>query len=31
MTITDVALWEKVGGRSGSYRRNLLDDQGLDL
>jgi cyclic pyranopterin phosphate synthase len=31
MTITDVALWEKVGGRSGTYRRNLLDDQGLDL
>jgi cyclic pyranopterin phosphate synthase len=21
MTITDVALWEKSGGRSGDYRR----------
>jgi hypothetical protein len=21
MTITDLALWEKTGGRSGTYRR----------
>ena len=29
MTIGDVALWEKTGGRSGTYRRAPLDD--LDL
>ena len=29
MTITDVALWEKSGGRSGSYRRGEpLNSQG---
>ena len=29
MTITDVALWEKSGGRSGSYRRGeQLNSQG---
>lgn len=27
MTITDVALWEKTGGRSGTYKRALLDGQ----
>ncbi len=27
MTITDLALWEKTGGKSGSYRR-VADDQG---
>jgi cyclic pyranopterin phosphate synthase len=26
MVISDIALWEKTGGRSGSYRRALLDD-----
>ena len=30
MVITDVALWEKTGGRSGTYRRGPLDDD-LDL
>jgi hypothetical protein len=30
MTIGEIALWEKTGGRSGTYRRGpLLDD--LDL
>ena len=29
MTIGDVALWEKTGGRSGTYRRAPLDE--LDL
>jgi cyclic pyranopterin monophosphate synthase len=29
MTIGDIALWEKTGGRSGTYRRAPLDD--LDL
>lgn len=31
MTIGDVALWEKLGGRSGTYRRtpNAEDDYGL--
>jgi cyclic pyranopterin monophosphate synthase len=26
MTIGDIALWEKTGGRSGTYRRGPLDD-----
>jgi cyclic pyranopterin phosphate synthase len=30
MTITDVALWEKAGGRSGTFRREP-DDDGFDL
>ena len=30
MVIGDVALWEKTGGRSGTYRRGPLDDD-LDL
>jgi len=29
MVISDVTLWEKTGGRSGSYRRDPTDD--LDL
>jgi cyclic pyranopterin monophosphate synthase len=28
MVIGDVALWEKTGGRSGSYRRGPLDGDG---
>ena len=32
MLIGDIALWEKTGGRSGSYRRALdLDDDSLGL
>ena len=30
MTITDIYLVEKTGGRSGTYRRGPLDDD-LDL
>jgi cyclic pyranopterin monophosphate synthase len=30
MTITDVALWEKTGGRSGTFRREP-DNDGFDL
>jgi cyclic pyranopterin phosphate synthase len=30
MTIGDVALWEKTGGRSGTFRREPLDPE-LDL
>ena len=30
MTVGDLALWEKTGGRSGTYRRGPLDDD-LDL
>ena len=30
MVIGDVALWEKTGGRSGTYRRGPLDED-LDL
>ena len=30
MVIGDIALWEKTGGRSGTYRRGPLDDD-LDL
>ena len=30
MVIGDVALWEKTGGRSGTYRRGPLEDD-LDL
>jgi hypothetical protein len=29
MVIGDIALWEKTGGRSGSYRRT--DDLDADL
>jgi hypothetical protein len=29
MTIGDIALWEKTGGRSGTYRRT--DTTGGDL
>jgi hypothetical protein len=28
MVIGDVALWEKTGGRSGTYRRPLEDLDG---
>jgi cyclic pyranopterin phosphate synthase len=31
MVIGDVALWEKTGGRSGTYRRAPLDDVDLGL
>ena len=31
MTITDLALWEKTGGRSGTYRRPGADLDDLDL
>jgi hypothetical protein len=32
MVIGDVALWEKTGGRSGTYRRPLaLEDDDLGL
>jgi cyclic pyranopterin phosphate synthase len=27
MTVTDVALWEKSGGRSGPWRRDQLSDE----
>lgn len=30
MTITDLALWEKTGGRSGTYRRAPLDIDTFD-
>ncbi|MCU1499753.1 MAG: molybdenum cofactor biosynthesis protein [Acidimicrobiales bacterium] len=30
MTIGDIALWEKTGGRSGSFRREPVDPE-LDL
>jgi cyclic pyranopterin phosphate synthase len=30
MTIGDIALWEKTGGRSGVYRREVADPE-LDL
>jgi len=26
MTLTDLALWEKTGGRSGQWRRSGSDD-----
>jgi cyclic pyranopterin phosphate synthase len=26
MVVGDLALWEKTGGRSGTYRRTILDD-----
>jgi cyclic pyranopterin phosphate synthase len=26
MVVGDLALWEKTGGRSGTYRRAILDD-----
>jgi hypothetical protein len=29
MTIGDLALWEKTGGRSGIWRRSPDDDFGL--
>jgi cyclic pyranopterin phosphate synthase len=31
MTIGDIALWEKTGGRSGTYRRSPSFDDDLDL
>ena len=31
MVIGDVALWEKTGGRSGTFRRSPLDDSDLAL
>jgi cyclic pyranopterin phosphate synthase len=31
MVIGDVTLWEKTGGRSGTYRRARLDDTELPL
>jgi cyclic pyranopterin phosphate synthase len=31
MVIGDIALWEKTGGRSGTYRRGPLDDTDLGL
>jgi hypothetical protein len=32
MVIGDITLWEKTGGRSGSYRRSLdLDDDALGI
>jgi cyclic pyranopterin phosphate synthase len=32
MVLGDIALWEKTGGRSGSYRRAVdLDDDALGL
>ena len=30
MVISDLALWEKTGGRSGAYRRPIPDDLDLD-
>jgi cyclic pyranopterin monophosphate synthase len=31
MVISDVALWEKTGGRSGTYRRSPIDEEDLGL
>jgi cyclic pyranopterin phosphate synthase len=31
MVLGDIALWEKTGGRSGTYRRDPLDDDSLGL
>jgi hypothetical protein len=31
MTIGELALWEKTGGRSGTYRRPGADLDDLDL
>lgn len=31
MVISDVALWEKTGGRHGTYRRDPLADVGADV
>jgi cyclic pyranopterin monophosphate synthase len=31
MVISDVALWEKTGGRSGTYRRSPIDEEELGL
>lgn len=31
MVITDIALWEKTGGRHGTYRRDPLADVGADV
>lgn len=30
MRITDIALWEKTGGRSGAFRRSPVEDVELD-
>jgi cyclic pyranopterin phosphate synthase len=31
MVIGDIALWEKTGGRSGTYRRDPLESLGGDV
>jgi cyclic pyranopterin phosphate synthase len=31
MVISDIALWEKTGGRSGTYRREVDFDDSLEL
>ena len=31
MVITDIALWEKTGGRRGTYRRDPLAEVGADV
>jgi cyclic pyranopterin phosphate synthase len=31
MTIGELALWEKTGGRSGTFRRPGFGEDGLDL
>jgi cyclic pyranopterin phosphate synthase len=31
MTIGELALWEKTGGRSGTYRRARVDDDDLSF
>jgi cyclic pyranopterin phosphate synthase len=31
MTIGDLALWEKTGGRSGTYRRAAEPDHAIDV
>ncbi len=31
MVLSEIALWEKTGGRSGSYRRSLDEDDDLGL
>jgi hypothetical protein len=31
MVVSDITLWEKTGGRSGTYRRGPLDGDGLGI
>jgi cyclic pyranopterin phosphate synthase len=31
MTIGEIALWEKTGGRSGIWRRASLDEDTIEL